>query len=225
MQSDSLTSGFRTSENPDVFGQAGANLIITLFRLVRMENITRNRLTTLLLLIGIVLCSFDAGTKLVRIKISEDLSVLLPKEFRPMDDLDFLQRYPSVRSPVAAYTNPDREVDFSINISASQWPDANLEMAQKFFKASVLNMFDNVELIGEGIHEVHGKNLIFFEFESRVKGDASKQELRSPVLNYTYIQYLVEPGRTLVFSFNCPRRIRPDWQETAHKIMTSIRFK
>ena len=72
-----------------------------------------------------------------------------------MDALDFTQRYPSVRAPLAAYTDEDRLVDFSVNISATQWPDTDLELAQKFFKAGVVNMFDRVEMIKEGIYEVH----------------------------------------------------------------------
>ncbi len=179
-----------------------------------------------LIFLGVfALVSFTTTEKLVKTKVSDDITVLIPRNFRPMDDLDFCQRYPSVRKPIAAYTNQDREVDFSINISATQWPDGDLEIAKKFFKSSLMNMFDRVEMIEEGIHEVHGKKFVFFEFESRVKGDKMKMELSEPVLNYTYIQYLVEPGRTLVFSFNCPRRIREDWQGTAGKMMKGIIVK
>jgi hypothetical protein len=179
-----------------------------------------------LIFLGVLaLVSFTTTEKLVKTKVSDDITVLIPRNFRPMDDLDFSQRYPSVRKPIAAYTNQDREVDFSINISATQWPDGDLEIAKKFFKSSLMNMFDRVEMIEEGIHEVHGKKFVFFEFESRVKGDKMKMELSEPVLNYTYIQYLVEPGRTLVFSFNCPRRIREDWQDTAGKMMKGIIIK
>lgn len=179
----------------------------------------------LIILAFLGLCSFEASVKLVRTKVSSNISVLLPKNFRPMDDLDFGQRYPSVRKPIAAYTNEDRLVDFSVNISATQWPDQNVELAQKFFKAGLANLFDNVEFISEGTHEVHGKSFIYFEFESRVKGNPRELSQRDPVLNYTYIQYLVEPGRTLVFSFNCPRRLRLEWQDTARKIMISVKMK
>jgi hypothetical protein len=179
-----------------------------------------------LIFLGVLaLVSFTTTQKLVKTKVSDDITVLIPKDFHPMDDLDFSQRYPSVRKPLAAYTNPDREVDFSVNISATQWPDGDLEIAKKFFKSSLMNMFDRVEMMEEGIQEVHGKKFVFFEFESRVKGDKMKMELSEPVLNYTYIQYLVEPGRTLVFSFNCPRRIREDWQSTAGKMMKGIYVK
>ena len=179
----------------------------------------------LAVLMMVSLGSFENNIKLVRTKVSDEISVLLPRGFRPMDELDFSQRYPSVRQPIAAFTNEDRLVDFSVNISATQWPDGNNELAQKFFKASLLNTFDGVEIIEEGVHEVHGRKFTFFEFESRIRGEARSLALKDAVLGYTYIQYLVEPGRTLVFSFNCPRRLRMDWEETARKMMTSIRMK
>jgi hypothetical protein len=165
-----------------------------------------------------------ASIKLVKTKVTDGIIASIPKDFKPMDDLDFSQRYPSVRKPLAAFTNADREVDFSVNISATQWPDGDLEIAGKFFKSSVINMFDNVEMISEGIQEIHGRKFVYFEFESRVKGDRTKLEFKEPVLNYTYIQYLVEPGRTLVFSFNCPKRLKDEWQPTAHKMMKSIKL-
>ncbi len=167
----------------------------------------------------------DNEPKLVKTKLTADITALIPKNFIPMGDLDFSQRYPSVRKPLAAYTNPNRDADFSVNISATRWPDSDLEVARQFFRSSVINMFDNVDMLNEGTHEVSGRRFIFFEFESRMRGERSSLELREPVLNYTYIQYLIEPSRTLVFSFNCPRRNRADWQETAEKMMKSIKIK
>ncbi|MFN3839879.1 MAG: hypothetical protein ACK4RF_04150 [Cyclobacteriaceae bacterium] len=177
-------------------------------------------------IVSLAVVSFtDTEPKLIKTKIAEGMVVSLPKTFRPMDDIDFVQRYPSVRQPIAAFTNEDREVDFSVNLSATQWPDANLELAAKFFKSGIYNLFDGVDMLEEGIKEIHGKEYIYFEFESRIKGDRRDMALQEPVLRYTYIQYLIEPGRTLVFSFNCPRRLRAEWQPTAHSIMKSIRLK
>lgn len=174
-------------------------------------------------LVGLVLIAADKP-KLIKVKVNDEITISVPREWHAMDALDFTQRYPSVRAPLAAYTNMDRTIDFSVNISATQWPDSDLEIAQKFFKASVLSMFDRVDMIEEGIHEVDKKKFIFFEFDSRVSG--TRQEgLRDPVLRYTYIQYLLEPGRAIVFSFNCPRREKDAWQETARKMMSSIKVK
>jgi hypothetical protein len=176
-----------------------------------------------LVLISIALPTDDP--KLVKVKISDQINVMLPEDFIPMGDLDFQERYPSVRKPIGAYTNPDHEVDFSVNISATSWPDGNLEMAQKFFKAGATNMFDRVEVISEGVREVNGKKLVYLEFESRMKGDRSSLGNEDAVMRYSYLQYWVQPSRTVVFSFNCPARMKSDWQSTAAKIMKSIKLK
>src|SRR5690349_17323793 len=91
-------------------------------------------------LVALLFISADQP-KLVKVKVRGDITVSVPKDWRPMDGLDFTERYPSVRAPLAAYTNDERTTDFSVNVSATRWPDANLEMASKFFKASLTNMF------------------------------------------------------------------------------------
>jgi hypothetical protein len=183
---------------------------------------SKSRAAAYLFLVVLLCLAASDKPKLVKIKVNNDLTVMVPKDWIPMDEMDFTQRYPSVRAPLAAYTNVERNVDFSVNISATQWPDGDLKLSQQFFKASLFNMFDRVELISEGIHEVNKRKYIFFEFESRVNGNRKELSQKEPVLQYTYIQYLVEPSRTLVFSFNCPRRLREDWQETAHDMMKNI---
>src|SRR5690606_19571745 len=93
------------------------------------------------LLVFVMLTGIAASDKrkLVKIKVNENITVSIPNEWRPMDGMDFTQRYPSVRAPLAAYTNEERTVDFSVNVSASQWPDGNLDIAQRFFKSSIMN--------------------------------------------------------------------------------------
>jgi hypothetical protein len=179
---------------------------------------------SLLLLFLLIFTSFDQP-KLVTKKLANGVSVVVPQDWRPMDGLDFSERYPSVRAPLAAYTNDERLADFSVNISATQWPDGNLKMASKFFKASVMNMFNRVEMIDEGTKEVHGKKFIFFEFESRVSGNRRDEAQTDPILKYTYMMYYVQPERTLVFSFNCPRRDREAWQPVAREMMGKVKIK
>lgn len=163
--------------------------------------------------------------KLVKMKVNDEITVSVPQGWKAMDGMDFTERYPSVRAPLGAFTNDERSVDFSINISATQWPDSDLPLAQKFFKASLMNMLDKVEIIGEGISEIKGKKFIYFEFTSRVNGNRVKEGLAEPILKYSYIQYLLGPQRTLVFSFNCQKRQQQDWQETAREMMKSVRVK
>jgi len=177
----------------------------------------------LILLLSLVMVS--STSKLVKTKINDEITVSLPPGFFAMSAEDIAQRLPSVRAPLGAYTNEDRVVDFSVNISATQWPDANQEIAAKFFKAGLYNLFDKVDLISEGIHEIHKKKYICFEFESRINANRRVEGGSEPLLKYTRIQYLVEEGRTLVFSFSCPRGMREDWEKVSDEVMKSIRVK
>lgn len=166
-----------------------------------------------------------APAKLVKTKVADGITVSLPPNLYAMMPEDIAQRFPSVRAPLGAFTDQNRVVDFSVNVSATQWPDANQEMAQKFFKAALFNLYDKVDLIEEGIHTVRKKKYIFFEFESRINANRRLEGGTEPILKYTYIQYLVQPGRTLVFTFSCPRPLREEWQETAREVMKTIKVK
>jgi hypothetical protein len=179
----------------------------------------------LLLSLAIIGLFAFSPSKLVKTKVTEGVYISLPPELKPMTPDDIILRYPSVRSPLAAYTDLNRTLDFSVNISATQWPDADLEIASQFFKSSISNLFDRVDFIEEGIHTIHKKKFIFFEFESRVNGNKMALGEQSPVFRYTYIQYLIEPNRTLVISFNCPKTSREDWQETVRAVMKSVKVQ
>ena len=151
--------------------------------------------------------------------------ISLPKDLTPMSADDITQRYPSVRAPLAAFTNGNRTADFSVNTSATQWPDGNLELAQKFFKAGINNLYDRVDFIDQGVHVVNKRKLIFFEFESRINGNRMKEGEQSAVYRYTYIQYFVEKDRAIVFSFNCPKDQKTEWQTTVRAMMKSVKIK
>jgi hypothetical protein len=166
-----------------------------------------------------------SSSKLIKTKINKEITVSIPEELKPMTNEDIAQRYPSVRAPLGAYTNADRLVDFSVNISATQWPDSNIEMAQKFFKSGITNLYDRVEFIEEGTKQLGKKKFIFFELESRVNGNKRQLGEQQTIQRYIYVQYLVEAKRTLVFTFSCPKELKADWQKTAKEVMKSISVK
>jgi hypothetical protein len=178
----------------------------------------------LILIVSLILMGFDQP-KLVKMKLEDGTRISIPEGWRPMDDADFRDRYPSVRAPIAAFTDDQRVVDFSVNISATRWPDTNHALAKQFFKASLMNMFDKVTMIDEGVRELHGKKFIYFEFESRINGNRQKEGEQNPVVKYTYQQYYLTPGRTLVFSFNSPQRLKEEWHVAAKEMMMAIRVK
>lgn len=166
-----------------------------------------------------------ADHRLVKTKVAEGIIVSISKALSPMTVEDMAQRFPSVRKPIGAFTDVDRRVDFSINLSATQWPDRNLEIARGFFKSGISNLYDRVEWMKEGVREVHKKKYIYFEFESRSYGGRRQDGGQDLSLKYTYIMYLIENKRTLVITFSCPKELREEWQETAHKMMDSVRIR
>lgn len=166
-----------------------------------------------------------ASDKFIKTKINDDITVSLPSSMVKMTDDDIVVRSTMVRAPLAAYTNADRDVDFTANISATQWPDANLDVASKFFKANLYNLYDKIDMINSGTYEVNKKKFLYYEFESRVNGNKLKEAERLPIYRYIYVQYNIEKSRTLVFTFSCPRDKREDWQPVAHKIMKSVKLK
>lgn len=167
----------------------------------------------------------DPPAKWVKHKINKSIDVSLPDSFSEMTPEDLIQRYPSVRTPLGAFTEKDRLADFSVNISATQWPDGNIDFARSFFKSSVLNMFDRVEMIQEGFRDQHGRKFIFFEFTSRLNASRKDISSQDALVRYSYIMYLVEPSRTLVFSFTCTKDVKDRWQPVADQIMKSIKVK
>src|SRR5687767_7293087 len=144
-----------------------------------------------ILILAALTCLIAAKPKLVKTKINDEITVSIPAGWRPMDGMDFTERYPSVRAPLGAFTDEERLVDFSVNVSATQWPDKDVVIAQKFFKSSVVNMFDKVEFISEGVRELHGNKFIYFEFTSRLNGNKRQEGLSDPVMKYSYVQYLL----------------------------------
>lgn len=179
----------------------------------------------ILYLFGLLILTAGAPGKLVKTKVGDGISVSLPAELMAMTPDDIAQRFPSVRAPLGAWSNEDRVVDFSVNISATKWPDADVPLAQKFFKAGLSNLYDRLDMSDEGIVVLHKKRFIFFEFDSRINGDRRKEGYQDPILKYTYIMYLVERGRTLVFTFSCPKDLKQDWQATAKAIMHSVHVR
>jgi hypothetical protein len=165
------------------------------------------------------------GEKLVKVKVSDGISASIPQGFIPMEPEDIAQRLPSVRAPLGAYTSQDRVVDFTVSISATRWLAKDFALAQKFFKSGIYNLYDRIEMISEGTRVIRKKNYIFFEFESRMNGRRGQLGSEQAIVHYSYIQYLVEDGRTLVFAFNCPRDQRQQWQPVAHEVMMSLRVK
>lgn len=161
--------------------------------------------------------------KLVKVKIDKNMSVKLPEDFSPLPASELGSKYISYRSPIAFYSDPSKEIDFSVNYSVSNWPSSDLEIVQSFYKSNVANLFDETEFINETIEEINGRDYIVFEFISSISETQSVLRPGATIKKYYYIQYTMMEGHVLIFSFSTPQRVIHEWQTVAREIMHSIK--
>lgn len=175
------------------------------------------------LLLLLTLSSFGPG-RLKPVKIAKNLTASLPTNFGVMPDDLIATRYPAQRKPVAAYTGPNAQTDFVVTEKPSTFLKNDLPMLQKFYKPAILSMYSEVEFIREEIKPINGHDFLIFEFVSAVKDDARKKNKLAPIRKYTIVQYLIENDKLLIFTFNCPVSMKPEWQPIANKMMRSIKI-
>jgi hypothetical protein len=166
----------------------------------------------------------DTG-KWVKTKLTKEITVHLPADFTRMTDDDLAKKYFTYRKPTAMYTNPDRLVDFGLNITDTRWRQEDLPLLQKFYKSGIAKMYTNINFIQDTISTINKRDFVVFEFVSELKDDESNSLQRGSIVKqYSYMQYTVIDSRVHVFNFTCPSQIRPKWQSTAHEIMQTIKI-
>ncbi|MEJ2005374.1 MAG: hypothetical protein P8X57_10505 [Cyclobacteriaceae bacterium] len=159
-----------------------------------------------------------------KVKVGENITMSIPDEFYDMTPEDIAQRYPSVRSPLGAYTNSQRLVDISVKVSATQWRTEDTPIAREFFKSSIMNLYDRVDFSKEAVETINGKDFIVFEFDSRINPDQTLEN-RAAVRKYNYVIYRIQDMTTYVITFQCPVQLKDRWQDSAEEIMQSVKIK
>jgi hypothetical protein len=123
------------------------------------------------------------------------------------------------------YTNPDREVDFGLNITETRWRQEDLPLLQKFYKSGIAKLYTKVNFLQDTISTINKRDYVVFEFVSELKDDETNSIQRSSaVKQYSYMQYTVKDNKVHVFNFTCPTHLRPKWQEIAREIMQTIKI-
>lgn len=173
---------------------------------------------------AIVLCLGFTG-KLIKVKITDALSMSMPPDFRPMTDDEIVARYFTTTRPLALFTSPDLTVDLGVNKSVTQWKESDLGIMKGFYKTNIFSLYDNVQMIDEGLREVNGRQFAFFEFVSTIKAKGSGFINKGSISKYTVIQYTIVKGNALVFNFTSPASQKSKWGPEVKDIMESINIK
>ena len=160
----------------------------------------------------------------VRTEIYEGVSVDLPKSFQPMTEAQLQENYLAARRPLAAYTDPNQQVAFGLNVSNTRWQPGDLPMLKDFYRASLLELYDEVKFLTETVQEVNGQPFAIFEFVSVVRPDEDEISFanQKPIRRYTYVQYTVYQQKTWVFDFSVPAQDQATWQPVTRHLMESV---
>jgi hypothetical protein len=162
---------------------------------------------------------------LVKMKINESITMSIPQDFRPMTNDEIADRYFTTKRPMALFTDQSLTADLGVNKSITNWAEKDLEIMKSFQKSNIYSLYDNIDMLSEGIQEVNGKNFAYFEFVSSVKDEDNAFVKKGDINKYTYIQYAIINGQSLVFNFTCSSRNKDSWREKVAQIMKSIELK
>lgn len=174
----------------------------------------------IILIAGVAL----ADTKLKKIQITKEVSVMLPRDFTPLHDEGIARKYPAANRPVAVYSSPSGQVDFSMAQKKSQFGPQDLNMLRDIYKANLMERFTNVDFIRDEVTSINGRDYIVFEFVS-VMADERKASHLAPVQRYSIMQYTIQGNQLMIFSMHLPFVLKNDWQNTAREIMASVKVK
>ncbi|GAB3822539.1 hypothetical protein [Pontibacter rugosus] len=165
-----------------------------------------------------------AQGKLKKTQISKEVTVQLPSDFTPLPDDGIARKYPATTKPLAVYTSPNGQIDFSVTQKKSQFQEADLNMLREFYKANLMETFTQIDFIRQEVTQVKGKDYLVFEFVSKLADERGTSNL-APVNKYSIVQYTIKGNQLYIFTMHIPFAMKNDWQGTAREVMNSINIK
>lgn len=175
-----------------------------------------------LVFLFLVVCSrLHAQPVLSDTQISETVLMKVPQELKSQPPT--IQRTTS--PALAVYVSTDQQTDLSVNKSQLRWAAADASLLSQFYKANILNLYDQVEMISEGIRNQGDKEFIYFEFSGQIIEEDNAFMAAKKRFDYTYIQYVIENDGVLIFRFTSPGARKSYWQAAVHEIMESVSLK
>ncbi len=195
--------------------------------------------TILLSSVVIALSSFALSLKLVKIKAGK-VQMQVPETFEKLDAQARSNEYAGKSTPIAVYRSPrDKsaltiyQVSDSIMLYQAQEQqkrgynmsfEKDLNMESAFKKSSIVNKFQEVTFIQEGVKTINGQEMIVFEFEGITEGkDTRGNSTISQV--YNYMVHVYDKHQSISIGFICDKRVKEDYEEVVAKMMGTIKIK
>ncbi|XOK58300.1 hypothetical protein ACJ7K1_17015 [Paenibacillus elgii] len=146
--------------------------------------------------------------------ISGQVFMFVPDSFEPMPEDYARIKYPADRRPKLIYTDPTLEINLTVNPTANRMVNDEMDTFVKDLSFMIRRMQPNAKWIGEGVREVGGRKMGFYEFSV-------------PVLDgvmYNGIFFIELDGKGVFFGLNCMEKYTEQWRPIAHGIMDALQI-
>ncbi|MEC0210174.1 hypothetical protein ABEX47_33935 [Paenibacillus ehimensis] len=140
--------------------------------------------------------------------------MFVPDSFEPMPEDYARIKYPADRRPKLIYTDSTLEINLTVNPTPNRMVNDEMETFVKDLSFMIRRMQPNAKWYGEGVREVGGRKMGFYEFSV-------------PVLDgvmYNGIFFIELDGKGVFFGLNCMEKYMEQWRPIAHGIMDALQI-
>jgi hypothetical protein len=147
--------------------------------------------------------------------LDDKIEFLVPKELSSMSDEMWILKYHNLPRPELVLTDENGEINLLVTLTQQTAEESQI-MAYKDFRISNLKKTrTDIQILGDGIKNVYGKNIGFIKFSSQ----ASDQNI------FNFYFFMVVNGKILQFTFNCIDKLQKPWEKAADEILDSVKEK
>ena len=140
------------------------------------------------------------------------VKILLPSDFKPMNEALLLFKYPRGKPPGLAYTNERATINVAFEHTGQEASAKILAQARAQMSATYRSIFPSAEWFRDELREINGRPFVLLE-------------LRTPAID-TWVRNIIVAtildGRVLLVSFNVTRELEGQWLATGNRIIESI---
>ncbi len=140
------------------------------------------------------------------------ITILLPKDWRPMSESLIKIKYPGARPPQYVYSDISGGISLAITATDSRATPQQLEQYKSVLKAQLEQAYPDATWEGDGMKMVNGKKLGYFKLMT----DAADTRI------YNQMFFTDMKGKLLLMSFNCVENKLKPWRPVADSIMNSL---
>jgi hypothetical protein len=160
-----------------------------------------------------VILGFPGSAQVEKIILDYKLEILVPNGFTPFS-MDMLEsRYPGIlRRPIWIISYENKKVFASCTHTEKKVDDNGIPAFTDELITNLKAGMKDFKLVDDGILLKDGKNIGYIKFISQEKGQKT----------FGYMFYISLEEKLVLFSFDCPKKLRKKWETKSEEMATSL---